>query len=273
MTTGCDRPARRVSERLAAVIDWPVIEARGKALVALVEDVLPVSVEVHNDSDAWPVIGTSLVSLATSIMKSVLYLHPIGRPSSEEILLRSLYEYAVYLAWLGADPSADRIQAWRKDDLVGRLKADAEWRERGVYLLTDQARTEMEQQVAQLNGAPLVLANLAVAADKHWSGQLPAIDTSIKNPNRSFRGMYAVIYRYTSTTTHPSFTGINRVVEHTSEAGRIVHTEEQGPGRDWDPEATATLIYGLCLYVASASLGWPSALAVDEIFERFPAGP
>lgn len=252
-----------------AMNDWLVIEARGRALLALVEDLLPVAVEVRDDSDAWPLIGTSLVSLATSTMKSILDLHPTRRPSNAEILLRSLYEYSVHLAWLAAEPSAERVESWRKDDLVSRLKADAEWREHGVSLLTDECRADIERYVADLSGSPLVLANLAVAADKYWSRKLPSIDTSIKSPNRSFRGQYAVIYRYTSTTAHPSFTGINRVVEHTSETGRMVYVEEEGPGRDWDPFGAATLTYGLCLFVASASLGWPSGERLDEIFERF----
>lgn len=247
-----------------------VIRQRGTALIALIEDELPIAVEVHDDGDAWPVIGASLVSLATSLMKSVLALYPTERPSGAEILLRSLYEHAVHLAWLGAEPSAGRIGAWRKDDLSSRLKADAEWRERGVALLSDESRTKMERQVAQLSGARLNLADLAVAADKAGSGKLPGIDGNIKAPARSFRGHYAVIYRYTSTTAHPSFTGINRVVEQAGAAARVVHLEESGPGRDWDPYGTATLIYGLCLFVASASLGWPESARVDSIFGRYP---
>lgn len=210
---------------------------------------------------------TNVISACGACRLANAYL--TARPSSAEILLRSLYEHAVHLAWLGADPSASRIGTWRKDDLSSRLKADAEWGERGVALLTNECRAEMERHVAQLSGAPLNLADLAVAADKAWSGKLPGIDRSIKAPARSFRGHYAVIYRYTSTTAHPSFTGINRVVEHTSAAGRIVHVEEQGPRSDWNPFGTATL-YGLCLFVASASLGWPSAESVDAIFQRFP---
>jgi hypothetical protein len=249
-------------------MDRAVIEGRGRALVALVEDVLPVAVEVHDDSDAWPAVGTSLVSLATGLMKSILDLSP-RRPSSAAILLRSLYEYAVHLAWLGADPGAGRIEAWRKDDLRSRLKADAEWRHRGVPLLTDENRAEMQRQVASLKGAPLILANLAAAADQDWSGKLPGIDARIKAPDRSFRGQYTVIYRYMSTTAHPSFNGINRVLGPGSETGLTVHLEEDGRGAEWDPLGAATLIYGLCLFVASASLGWPSAESVDDIFHRF----
>jgi Family of unknown function (DUF5677) len=246
--------------------DHSQIEGRGWALVALVEAVLPVALEVNGDSDAWPLLGASLTSQATSLMKSILDLVPSRRRSSADVLLRSLYKHCVHLAWLAAEPSAARIGAWRKNDLVSRLKADREWRQRGEALLDDAFRADLERAVDQLDGDRLNLAELAVEADRAWTGKLPGMTGGAKTQARSFRGQYAAIYRYTSTSAHPSFTGVNRVIEATSEVGRLVHLEESTSGGAWDPFATATVVYALCLFVAGASLGWPSSDEVDAIY-------
>lgn len=225
--------------------------------------------EVHGDVDAWPLIGTALVGQSTNLLLSIIDLSGTGRPSSATILLRGLFERAVYLAWLGVDPSAKRIEAWRKDDLKNRLIADSEWRERGVALLTDENRSAMENEVARLEGGRLVLADLAVQADQDWSGRLPSIDLDAPGPARSFRGHYAVIYRYTSTAVHPSFSGLNRFVTETSSTGRTVGLQERELGEGWNPFSTATVIFGLCLYVASAALGWPAREAIDAVYQRY----
>jgi hypothetical protein len=129
--------------------------------------------EVTGDADAWPLVGAALLSRATSTLFTFFDAGRGGQAVDAATLGRSLYEYVVHLAWLAADPCAARIQAWRKVDLIARLKADTDAQIIGEPLCDDQARAGVEPQGAGMEGPdrPPNLADLAVAADKHWAGK------------------------------------------------------------------------------------------------------
>jgi hypothetical protein len=227
---------------------------------------LPREFEVTSDADAWPFVATALVSRMTTALRSILELHPAQLEADAGILLRSLYEHAVHLAWLGANPSAERIEAWRRHDLVQRLKADADARERGIELFSDKDRAELQAQVERMHGGKLVLADLAEAADQHWAGKLPGMGASAEV--RSFRGLYAIAHRHYSGVAHPSFRGLNRVVEDLDATHRRVQLETEYEGNG--PYGLATVIFALVLYVTANTLDWPPHHEMDAIFERFP---
>lgn len=240
------------------------IARRGRALRGFIGSRLPAEFDVTGDRDAWPLVGTALLSRATTTLDSILHLHPRGQATDAGTLLRSLYEHVVHLAWLASDPSAERLEEWRKDDLTSRLVADAECRERGVELFTDEDRAKLQAQVESMRGRKLVLVNLAVAADKHWAGQLPAMKSH--QELTSFRGLYAILYRQYSGTAHPGYRGLNVVLQDiTATCKRVVL---EGPSKGHGPYGMATVIYALGLYVASQSLGWPAAQDVDAVFEQ-----
>ena len=229
---------------------------RATALTRLVEERLPMEFEVTGDADAWPMVATALLSCrATSTLRHVFDAGQGGQSVDAATLGRSLYEHVVHLAWLAADPSAERIQAWRKVDLIARLKADTDARTISEPLFTDDARTDLDAQIAGLDGPdrPLNLANLAVAADKHWAGRLPGMGAHTERD--SFRGLYAVLYRNYSSTAHPSFMGLNHVVEDTSPTGRRVVIEK--PPEDRGPFGMATVVYALGLYVGGPRMAGP----------------
>ena len=189
-----------------------------------------------------------------------------GQSVDAATLGRSLYEHVVHFAWLAADPSAARLQEWRKTDLVQRLKADNDARSVGVPLFDDQARAQLQAQVEAMTGNDLILANLAIAADKHWAGKLPGMGTH--RQTSSFKGMYAVLYRNYSGTAHPSYVGLNHVVEDVTDTRKRVIVEKRPEGRG--PVGMATVVYALGLYVAAQSLGWPDANRVTAAFDRYP---
>ena len=243
---------------------------RAEALTTLVDERLPMVFNVTSDADAWPLVGAALLSRATSTLRHVFDARRDGQSVDAATLARSLYEHIVHLAWLAADPSAERIQAWRKVDLISRLKADTDARTIGEPLFDDQARAGVEAQVAGMEGPDrLKLANLAVAADKHWAGKLP--EMAAHTQRDSFRGLYAVLYRNYSSTAHPSFMGLNHVIEDISPTGRRVVIEK--PPADRGPFGMATVVYALGLYVAADSFGWPDPGRVTAAFDGFPAMP
>jgi uncharacterized protein DUF5677 len=146
----------------------------------------------------------------TGAMKAILALHPAQLEADAGAAVRGLFEQAVYLAWLAADPSKERIQAWRKVDLKARLVADNDGRAHGNPLFTDEQRAEMEAHVAKLKGARLVLASVAEEADRYWDKKLPGMGG--KGEAQSFRGLYAFVYRNYSGFTHSTYRGLHPVV-------------------------------------------------------------
>jgi hypothetical protein len=243
------------------------INARGRELIDLAAGHFPQEFRVTGNADAFPLIGAGLVSRMTGTMRAILALLPEGRETDAATLLRSLYEHAVHLAWLAADPSAERIQEWKKDDLESRLKADADLRERGQPILTDEEHEALERQVAGLLGNGLVpLTNLAVAADKRWEGTLPGMGAH--GEVKSFRGFYALIYRSSSGFAHPTYRGLNAVAAEVGPGRQQVWLEDRYEGTG--PYGMATLIFGFGLYLSSAALGWPDAKEIGAIFERYP---
>jgi hypothetical protein len=240
---------------------------RAHALADLVESRLPMDFAACDDNDAWPLIGTALLSRATTTIRHIFDLSHDGQAVDAATLGRSLYEHVVHFAWLAADPSAARIQQWRKDNLEDRLTADSDCRAVGVELLTDEQRVAVQRQVDAMSGSPLVLTNLAVAADQHWAGRLPGMGAH--TTTQSFRGLYAVLYRTYSATAHPSYSGINPVVEDVAPGRQRVIIEREPDGRG--PFGMATVLFGLGLFVAAASLGWPPEADITAVFERYPA--
>jgi len=235
----------------------------GRRLVALAEGCLPQEFVVTGDEDAWPFIAAGLVSRMTTTLATVMDLRERRRATDASILARSIYEHAVHLAWLAADPSASRVERWRRHDIHSRLKADTDAREHGIELFTDVERARQQAEYDRLQGAPLQLATLAVEADKHWAGKLP--DMQEHTEAQSFRGFYAMLYRDYSAVAHPSLRGLNSVIEDLSPTCRRVRLEG---GTEWKlPYGKASIVFALALYVTNATLRWPSRSEIGAAFK------
>jgi hypothetical protein len=207
-----------------------------------------------------------MVSRMIGTMKAILALHPDELEADAGAAVRRLFEQAVYLAWLAAEPSAERIQAWRKADLKSRLAAHDHAREHGVQLFTEEQRAEIERQVAGLQGGRITVENAAEEADRHWGGKLPGMGS--KGEVKSWRGFYAIVYRNYSGFTHPTYRGLNPVVIDLTPTRKRVQLEQ--PYKGIGPYGMATVIFGLSLLLAAEALRWPDATAVEAIFERYP---
>jgi hypothetical protein len=242
------------------------INARGCELIELASGHFPQEFDVSGDANAWPLVATAMVSRMIGTMKAILAQHPAELEADAGAAVRILFEQAVYLAWLAADPSVERIQAWKKADLRSRLAADDDARAHGSQLYTDEQRADVEAQVAKLAGNRLVLASVAEEADQHWAGKLPGMGG--EGETKSWRGFYAIVYRNYSGFAHPTFRGLNPVVVDISPTRKQVRLEKPYEGSG--PYGMATVIFGLVLLVASTALGWPKADDISAIFERYP---
>jgi hypothetical protein len=233
----------------------------------LVERRLPAEYEVTGDVDAWPLVGAALLSRMTGTMRHIFRVQRLGRGSDAATLGRTLYEHAIHLAWLAADPTPARLEEWRKHDLKSRLAADTDASQHGISITTAAERAALEAQVAGMTGNRLVLEQLAEAADAHWGGKLPGMGAATES--RSFSGLYVALYRNYSGTSHASYRGLNPVVEDVTITRKRVVLEDRYEGRG--PYGMATTVYALALFVAAESLGWPRATEVTAAFDRYPA--
>jgi hypothetical protein len=211
-------------------------------------------------------VGTALLSRMTTTMQMLFALQRYQRAADAGTLLRSLYEYVVYFAWLAANPDPARFEAWRRSDLRLRIAAATEAEARGVELLSSADLSAMQAQVAGMEGGRLTLEALAEEADTHWVGKLPGMD--VGGSISTFRGLYTILYRQYSGTAHPSYRSIHPVVVDIGETHKRVVLEGRYEGRG--PFGMATVI-SFALYVAAASLGWPLADRVTAAFDRHPA--
>lgn len=232
----------------------------------LVTRELPREYEVTSDSDSWPAIATGLLSRMTTSLGSILDLQPAQRLTDAAILVRSVYEHAVHFAWLAAAPNAERIEEWRRADLCARIKADDDTSARGVPMLRPEVRAAFEAELVTLRGHDLNLADLAIAADAHWAGKLPGMGAHTEI--ESFRGWYALLYRYYSGMAHPSVRGLNAVFDRLTATRRRIRLESDYVGNG--PYGMATAVYAMALLVAARSLGWPASDEVLAIFGREP---
>jgi Family of unknown function (DUF5677) len=197
-------------------------QGRGRDLIALAAGEFPKEFDLAAGA-TWPMIAAALVSRMVGTLEAILDQQPKGREADAGSDVRRLLEHAVILAWLAADPSTKRIEAWQKSDVRARLAADADARAHGQPLFNDEQRIGMEAQVARLRGGRISVENAALEADGFWAGRLPGMGG--KGELKSWRGFYAVVYRNYSGYTHPTMRGLNPVVVDLSPSRRRVQLE------------------------------------------------
>ncbi len=239
-------------------------QRRAERLVGLVLPHLPAEVEARTHRDAWHWVAPALVARAAGSLEAIMALRPLGREADPIILLRSLYEHVTTFAWLAAEPDADRMGRWLKSDRAMRIKIDDDCRRLNLPLLDDETRADFERIIASIPNAMPDLLLRAEAADAHWVGQLPGFAVSSEIP-QSFRGLYGIAYRRFSAVAHPSDMGLNFVATPIGGRRQRVGLETQHP-ETHGPFGLAAVVFGVGLFVASTSLGWPLRGDIEDAF-------
>jgi uncharacterized protein DUF5677 len=243
-----------------------LVQRRGLALIDLVDRQLPQEFRIPSIRDGWPAIGVGLLARMATTLRSMLDLQKSGLEADGSILGRSLYEHAVYFAWIAADPET-RIVEWRRADITQRLKLDDDMRRHGDTAYTRENRDKAEADL-RLVGGPLRLRTeqLAIAADQHWTGKIPGLRG--QDRLHSFSGLYASLFRDYSSTAHPSELGLARVWE--GSPGQVRIRLEQPDWTRLGPYGMANILFALTLFVASQSIGWPNQDEIHRIYEGIP---
>jgi Family of unknown function (DUF5677) len=235
-----------------------------EALTALVKGRYPYHVTGDDPAKRrWRAYAAAMVADSISTVEGIAHLAGLEREADAHSLLRDLIEVVITFAWLGIDPEP-HIDAWLLSDKKERVKTDNAMQTFGEPVLEPAFRAQLDQEIAA-GGPPLPgVADRAKAADKYWT---PRIDRLLRvvPGGRVFELLYELMFRYTSSFTHSMPMAVNKLIEPVQDGAVVVLEDTTGPQR---PLTFAPSAFGVMLYVASETQGWPATHENDTAFDR-----
>ncbi len=224
----------------------------------MVEERFPFVVEVGANDDLvsfrWPAAAAGLLARGVAIMDTTAALAEQGRLADAQVSLRVMLEHSVVFCWIAIDPETNLVE-WRHWDDFRRLKVHNDASKYGVEVLTAERLKEIGKPPR-----PRSVADLAVLVDRHWSEQSQGFrDDDI----RTFRGLYAAVYRRSSALIHPTQEGMERHMEST-DTGLIISLDElQAQPRA--PVGFAVAMMAFMLVVYAHHFDWPDQETVSAL--------
>ncbi|MHB8659992.1 MAG: DUF5677 domain-containing protein [Solirubrobacteraceae bacterium] len=238
--------------------------ALSDALTALVKPRFPymVSAEVQA-SRPFALYGVALLADSVSTVEGIAHLSEREREADTHSLLRDLIEAVITFAWLAIDPGP-HIQAWLLSDKKERVKVDNALHTFGEQVLDPSFRAALDSDIAA--GGPVLIdvASRAKSADKFWTPRVARLERVVEG-GRVFELLYELTYRYTSSFTHSAPMTVNKLIEPVQDGAVVVLEGTTGPQRALTFAPSA---FGVMLYVASETLGWPAVHEIDAVFDK-----
>ncbi|MEA2192279.1 MAG: hypothetical protein QOI73_2400 [Solirubrobacteraceae bacterium] len=232
-------------------------------LQALVDQRLPE--RFYRSEPRWRTALTGLMARIAGISGSIARLAEPEHVADALTLLRSLYDHTVLFAWLSISPE-ERVERWHEAARQQRLAMGADAQDNlGVPLFGDE---DLEGARGE-RGIPEHVAERAAEADVYWSERIAGLHTATdaKHHMLSLRGLYTVIFRMGSRTTHGSLDSIDYCADN--DRGRLIVHSQTAPNLMWP--ALAVPLFAIALVIASERLGWPDAEKARMINEAFGA--
>jgi hypothetical protein len=234
------------------------------ALTALVKPRYPykVSAEVQAKRP-FALYGVALLADSVSTVEGIAHLSELEREADAHSLLRDLIEAVITFAWLAIDPEP-HIQAWLVSDKKERVKVDNAMQTFGEQVLEPSIRASLDADIAA--GGPVLVdvASRAKAADKFWTPRVARLERVVEG-GRVFELLYELMYRYTSSFTHSAPMAVNKLIEPVQDGAVVVLEGTTGPQRALTFAPSA---FGVMLYIASETHGWPAVHEIDAVFDR-----
>jgi hypothetical protein len=176
----------------------------------MVEERLPFVVEVGAKDDfasfRWPAAAAGLLARGVAIMDTTAALAEQGRLADAQVSLRVMLEHSVVFCWIAIDPETNLVE-WRRWDDFRRLKIHNDASKYGLEVLSAERINEIGKPPR-----PRSVVDLATLVDRYWSEQSQGFrDDDV----RTFRGLYAAVYRRSSALVHPTQEGMERHMELT----------------------------------------------------------
>ena len=209
---------------------------------------------------AWAFLGRF-----AGTAEAITALLPLRREIDSHCLMRVLYEHVVTFAWIAAGPIKERIDLFKKNDGVERIKVDNEFRQINGEALRPEVRAYFEGVCASISADFPPLTERALKADEYWAGRIEGMGK--RRSPYSFSGFYRVLYRHGSALVHPTVYGLQRLVTDLPSGAKQVHIERDAEERS--PSGMAAILVGQALFVSADVLGWPTADEIMAIFGQF----
>jgi Family of unknown function (DUF5677) len=234
-------------------------EAAGE-LIGLVEARLPQRFYREN---RWRMLGAAMVVRMADTVRSIVALTALGLDGDAMTLLRALYEQVVIYCWIASKP----------DDHIRRWISDAEWQQlrlhNDVVAFGQTVLTKREVEKAKKSQKLPDIAQLAEAADEHWSARIAAFRPPKGKPAKpedilNFRGLYVAIYRIASRNTHTKPQALDPYFDFESYPN-VVHLAKHVPT---SYPSLVVPLYAQALLVCHHVLKWPDSELVIAINNR-----
>jgi hypothetical protein len=224
-------------------------------------------------------IAAGLLARILGSAESAVTVSALARQADLAILVRSLYEHVVMLAWLTGDPDQceERRSAWlaagdRTTLLIDDENSTVLQRD---PLLPDEVRKKLTELRSEARARGLTLPpTLERAETADQAGTAGFVGPGGDPSAVTLRGLYTTLYRPMSGVVHPTELGIYLVTYSGGRAGtRLIGME---PRRE--DAAAATLIAAAALLipalaVCAAVLGRPNIdelkPAIDEVLRIY----
>lgn len=217
---------------------------------ALAEQRFPFSIRIETNDElvsfAWPAAAAALLARGITIMDTTAVLAEQGRMADAQVSLRVMLEHSVVFCWIAIDPEKNLIE-WRRWDDFRRLRVHNDASKYGVSVLSAERLGQIGKPPR-----PRSVADLAVLVDRYWSEQSQGFrDDDI----RTFRGLYAAVYRRSSALIHPTQEGAERHMGLT-DMGIVVGLDEL-EAKPRAPVGFAIAMMAFMLIVYAHHFDWP----------------
>lgn len=235
-------------------------------LAQLVEGELPASFEAGEGQARY--VATLLLVRMAQVARAIGTLVRAGHPTEAFVLLRSLYEHMVVLAWVCVSPE-ERAARWIGAAHKRGLTLFHESQRYGLGALSDEQVASLEESAASI---PKVQP-MAHEVDGFWPEHIPGFRAWISGVHEdnvlTVAGLYTVIYRNASALAHGEGGGIQGITAE-DERGRPVIMLGTDPVADLVGLAVPLFVMGLQVY--EYRFERPAGGAAEEILVRFVHG-
>lgn len=242
------------------------VDAALSQLARLVEDELPVAFEAGEGGARY--VCTLLLVRMAQVARAIGTLARTGHPTEAFVLVRSLYEHMVVLAWVCVAPE-ERAGRWIGAAHKRGLTLYREAQRYGLGGLSDAQVASMEESATSL---PPVQA-MAHGVDAFWPDHIPGFRSWISGTHEenvlTVAGLYTAVYRSASALAHGEGGGIQGIVAE-DEQGRPIITLGTDPVARLVSFAVPLFVMGLQVY--EYRFGRPAGGIAGEILAEFLEG-
>ena len=214
----------------------------------------------RQDTD-WSLFGAAALLRMCDTIASVMALMTAHKDGDARTLTRSLYEQAVVFSWVAIDPE-NRLERWRNQALKDDLARHNEGIRYGLQLLSNAEVARAKAAV----GIPNVEA-MARELDEYWPIRVSGLHPS--GHLLSFHGIYQLIYRVGSRTTHASIEALAPYVQLRTAPRRVGPASPSDEGMIW--YALAAPILSMAATIAAQEFPWLDETRIRRFNDRATA--